>query len=155
MAIGPCKPKIDMKAKWKTSLLHGFGALGLACLGAYLWFLAARLNAKYAVKEAQVPGLFGFLAFLAAIAVAASAPVFHILVRRIFIGILVFIPTFLLCWLGCFLSAEEICDRFRAEMPVWLGICLFAASLTIAVVAAIYLSIRSTRPRDVGAPRSG
>ena len=136
-------------------MLHGLGALALACLGASLWLLATHLNAKYAIKEAQVPGLFGFLAFLAAAAVAASAPVFHIIVRRIFIGILVFVPTFLLCWLACFEGAERIYYQSRAEMPVWLGVCLFALSIAVAVAAATYLSIRSTQSRDAGMPRSG
>ena len=109
-------------------------------LGACLWFVAARLAASHDLNEAQVPGLLAFVAFLAAVAVAASAPVFPMLVRRIFIGIFVFFPTYCLCWLTCIVCVEGIYYGGRGAVPAWFHDSLLAASLAVAATAAIYLS---------------
>ncbi len=139
-----------MKTGWKSTVSPWLAAVALACLGVGLWFVAAAMDANHAVKEAQLPWLLGFLALLAAVGAAAFAPVFHVVVRRIFVGIVVFVSTWLLCFVALNEATMNILDHYRMvweETPMWIRFCIIAAPLVTALVAAVHLSIRCTQPR--------
>lgn len=136
-----------MKNVLNRTALHGLVAVLSVCLGISLWFIAGSFTDPLDVKTAGVLKAVGFFAILAGLPIGGSAPVFHIALRRTSIGILYFVPTFLLCFLLLGVVGGQMYDNARKIPPTWFDTSVLVASVVVALVVAIYLAIRRTQPK--------